>query len=408
MFIRELTIDEFEEFTNNSQYDNFHQTLDYALLKSEHGYEYEIIGFGDYEKIYIAALVLVKLIDGYLYAYIPEGFLGDYTNEKLVKDFTNALIDYYKKENIVFIKINPPIIISQIDVKKNQKYEFVTKNIINTLESAGYKKLENNNYFESALPRINPIVNLNNFEFDNLNKNTKNKIRKGIRKGLTLEFGNINQMDYLHKFTHNKIRRNEFYFDDYFNTFKRNDKIDYFLVSIDYDKYINNSNKAYEMELYNNEFLNNKLQINQTNKIINKKMNSDKALASYKNDISDASKHLRDENKTYVAAALVVRHNNMATILISGFDKEYSKFAPNYFLYFEILKYYKDKYRFVDLNGISGDFSKNSKYYGLNQFKLGFKPNVYEFIGEFDLILNEKIYHKLQKKGLLTKEFDQS
>ena len=60
----------------------------------------------------------------------------------------------------------------------------------------------------------------------------------------------------------------------------------------------------------------------------------------------------------------------------------------------------------MDLNGFTGDLSLDNPYYGLNQFKIGFKPHIYEFIGEFDFILNDKNYHSLMKKGLLAKEFN--
>ena len=55
---------------------------------------------------------------------------------------------------------------------------------------------------------------------------------------------------------------------------------------------------------------------------------------------------------------------------------------------------------------MTGDFTKNNPYLGLNNFKLGFKPQTYEFIGEYDYIFNEKAYKKLAKKGILAKEFN--
>ena len=407
MYIKELTLAEFETFAKDHKYASYHQTLSYALLKSENEYEYEIIGFCDGENIYAAALVLVKLLDGYLYAYIPEGFLIDYNNEKLLHDFTNALYKYYKKEYITFIKINPPIAIAQIDPKTHMKYYDDTR-IIENLKRCGFTKLEDNIYFESILPRINAIVDLDEFDVENLSKNTKNKIRKGIRKGLTLEIGNSYNLNILYNFVKNKIKKNEFYYNDYYNIFSREHAIDYFLVSVDYEKYIINSQSAYTKELKKNEQLNKKVSQIPGTRNINKKMNSDKTLLAYKNDISIASKHINNPEKEYVAGALVVKHGNTATILISGYDKRYRDFAPNYYLYYEILRYYRNEYKYVNLNGITGDFSQNNKYHGLNQFKLGFKPNIYEYIGEFDLVISKNVYNRLIKKGLMAKEFNKN
>ena len=61
---------------------------------------------------------------------------------------------------------------------------------------------------------------------------------------------------------------------------------------------------------------------------------------------------------------------------------------------------YKNNYKFASLGGVSGNFSKESKYYGLDNFKMGFKPDIYEYIGEFDLVIKENAY-KLYCKSKL-------
>ena len=70
--------------------------------------------------------------------------------------------------------------------------------------------------------------------------------------------------------------------------------------------------------------------------------------------------------------------------------------------------HYKNNYKFASLGGVSGNFSKESKYYGLDNFKMGFKPDIYEYIGEFDLILNKINYYFLNKKNLVEKEFQKN
>ena len=72
------------------------------------------------------------------------------------------------------------------------------------------------------------------------------------------------------------------------------------------------------------------------------------------------------------------------------------------------MEYYQNKYTYFDLNGMTGDFTSENPYYGLNEFKLGFKPKVYEFIGEYDLIINEKKYKNLLVNGTLAKLFNKT
>ena len=65
----------------------------------------------------------------------------------------------------------------------------------------------------------------------------------------------------------------------------------------------------------------------------------------------------------------------------------------------------KEMYEYLELNGLASDFSENSIYYDFNKVKLDFDPIIYEFIGEFDIVLNELLFKKIQSKGLLSKEF---
>lgn len=405
MYIKTLSIKEFQDYTQNSKYNNFHQSINYAFLKSEEGYEYELIGYVDNEKIYAAALVLVQLLNGYLYAYVPEGFLIDYNNYELLENFTNDLYNWYKKDGITFIRINPRIPIAKVDLNTlNPIYNHNFK-LIESFKKCGYIKIDDTLYFDSILPRFDAIINLNDFNIMKVNKNTRNKIKKSIRKGLNFEKSNSQSMNILYKFIKNKIHKDMFHYSDYYNIFSKDNAVDYFLVSIDNEKLILNTQKAYEKELEKNEVLNQKILKLPSNKNINKKMNSDKALLSYKNDIAIANKYILKNEKTYIAGALVIKYGNTITILISGYDKKFKDYSPNYYLYYNILMNYKNEYKYACLNGVSGDFSKENKYYGLNKFKMGFNPDIYEYIGEFDLVLNKINYYFLNKKNLINKEF---
>ena len=51
MYIKQITPDVFEKFADNHPYHNFHQTLNYALLKVEEGHEYEFVGLFDGDEL---------------------------------------------------------------------------------------------------------------------------------------------------------------------------------------------------------------------------------------------------------------------------------------------------------------------------------------------------------------------
>ena len=384
MFIREMSIAEFKEFANTHFIGNFHESINYALIKAEEGFEYEFIAYGA-EEIVGAALILYKKIGNVYFGYSPRGFLIDYSNDYLLEDFTNKIKEYYKNRNFAFIKINPEIAVAKLN-KNTMNFEYNENyKIIDMLTKNGYKKLKSNMNFEALLPRVNAIIKLDGYDYNNLSKNTRNKVKKGIRKGLILEKANPDKLNIFYKFIKNKINRDEYYYNDFYNVFSKTLDVDLMLVKVDYKAFLINAQEAYNAELRRNAFLNNKLLTNSN---------------------AEASKNLNTGLETYVAGALVIKHQNRVIIQISGFNKAMSRFSPNYFLYYALIKYYQQEYKYLDLNGITADLSKENHYYGLNRFKMGFNPDVYEYIGEFDLVINEKQYEKLLKSGLLAKEFN--
>lgn len=407
MHIKELTLAEFDAFSKTCPLGSYHQTSSYALFMAENNYDYDLIGFVDELGIIkAAALILIKNINlTTKYGYSPKGFLVDYFDLDLLKSFTKALKTYYAKK-LAFIKINPEIAIGKINNKS--KITEYNHNIIirDYLKECGCLKLKDNLYFESMLPRFNAIINLKEYTFEKLSKNTRNKIRKAENKGLVFEKVDRSYLDKLYEFIKRKSNYNSYYYQNYFNAFSNNNDCDLFLIKIDYQKYLLTSKELYDKELENNTKLS-ELIIKEPNEInINNKMNSDKALLSYKNDIEIATKNIRDNKNTYIAGALTIKYNNRINIVTSGIDPAYKKFNANYYLHYKLLEYYKKDYKFLDLNGMTGDFSANNSFKGLNNFKIGFNPQVYEFIGEFDFIINEKAYYTLHKKGLLAKEFN--
>lgn len=406
MVLREISFDKFDEFSINHEYHSYYQSSSYALIAAENGYDYDYIGMFDDNNILVAAsLILLKKIKRDIsYGYAPRGFLIDYSNDLLINQFSSLIKEYYFDKGVAFIKVNPPIIVGRLKGKTFSEFRHNELNY--TLENNKYLKLKNNLYFESSLPRFNGIVDLDNISFEKFKKNTRNKINKSYRKGLAIELGDIDSIPIIEKM----VKKNKTFCDidihNYINTFGKKDSIDLFLVKVDYEQFLINARYSYEKELENNTHLNEKLSKYPTESNVTQKMNSDLILLAHKNDILEGTKCLRDDKKDYIAAAVVLKYADTVSIVLSTYDRTYSRQNANYFLYYQIMNFYKGKYRYVDLNGMTGDFTYNSNYYGLNRFKLGFNPNVYEYIGEYDLIIDNEVYGYLNETGALAKEFN--
>ena len=408
MKLKSLTSVEFDEFAKNYSNSNYFQTSNYALLMGEHGYDFEYIGLvDDMNNIIAGSMILFKRIKGRTtYGYAPNGFLIDYTDPELLKEFSDLVKEYYKNKHVAFIKVNPLVIVGELS---NDKKTFIpNQNVVvkDYLVNNRYIKLKSNMYFESSLPRFDAFIDLKNTSADDYDKNTRNKIRKSIKRGLVFEKAKSKEFDYFLNLFPKNINADNYYFKDMYNIFGKDEKIDIFLVKVDYEEYLINSRIEYDKAIEKNTELNEKLIKNPSEDLISEKMNSDLTVLSYKNDILEGTKGLKDDKENFVAGAIVVKNKNIAYIVSSWFDPKCSKFDANYFLHNKLIEYYKHDYDYLNLNGFTGDLSDRNPYKGLNRFKLGFNPKVYEYVGEFDLIINYNEYVSLQESGLLAEEFN--
>lgn len=409
MKLKTLSIFEFDEFSKKHPLGTYHQSSNYGILMSENKYDYELIGMVDEDNnILAASLILIKKIGLFeRYGYAPKGFLIDYSNTELLEQFCKLLKKRYYRKNFVFIKINPEIAIGTINNKNEVEYND-NKNLIPIFERIGFKKLKDNKLFESLIPKYNVILNMKDYNISKNDKRTRNKIRKSSNKGLSLIKGDRTDIESIYRFIKFKKNSSIIHYYNYYNVFSRDDSLDIFLVKIDFEKALIATRKNHEKELERNNLLVSKFIDNNTEENLKRKMDSDHILETYNNEIANLTKYLAKQKEEIIAGAITIKYKNRVNIIISGFDIKYKALNPNYFLHHQLIEYYKNDYDYIDLNGITGDFSKENPYKGLNEFKLGFNPTAVELIGELDLIINSTMYKNLDINGFLKKEFDRS
>ena len=403
MELVKLSCEEYTDFMNDQSNGSLYQTIEYARFLEELGFECDFIGLkNNYQVTKSASLIAYKKIDGnYTYGYAPYGFVIDYNDVNLLKDFNKALKEYYKKQNMIFIKINPNIIISKLNKNINKFEPNQNFKIKDCIKKAKYVELLNNKFFEALIPKYRPIVDLKNFAYRSLDKNVRNKISKCYRKGLSIEKVGIEGIETLYPLIKNKKHKNIDYYLNLYHSFETVKKIDIFLVAINFKEFLINMKDEYQKELICNGKLMELIKNNPSEKNLDYKMQSDKNLLVIKNNIMEATNGLSLEEKKYIAGGIIIKYKDTINIIETGYDKKYKDCNANYFLHYKLMEYYKYNYKFMDLNGFSGDLDYGSKYYGLNNFKLGFKADIFESIGEYDLVFNSHIYKHLISSGKL-------
>ncbi len=409
MRLIELTIDRFDEFAANHPLRNYCQSSAYAKFMGEQGYSYDYIGYEDDNNNLVAAsLILHKRIGSFQkYAYAPKGFLIDYYNLELLKSFIKDLSKKYKDRKIVFLKINPEIIIGELKPKKNfaGTYNQNVK-IIDDLKDLKFKRRREIDSLELILPRINPYINLKKYNVNKLDDNVQKIIENSNNKGLDYEIASSREINIFYTFIKDKTNNNINSYRNLLNIFSKSNMAELVLIKVDYRKFLVQAKECYEEEVEHNNQCNTLIQDDPSEENLNIKMESDKYLLQLKNNIVEATEGLKKEANEYIAGAIIVKYLNRVTIVASGYNEHFEKLYPNYFLYNKLFEIYKDEYDYIDLNGLAADFSSDSKYYGDNNFKLSFNPEIYEFIGEFDIILDEGNFRKLQSRDLIMKEFE--
>ena len=413
MIIKEISKDEFNTFSKSHVLTSFYQTKEYGTVMSRSGYADIYIGAFVDNNLIGASLVLTKSISlNVKYGYAPRGFLIDYFNKELFTEFSKCIKKFFKRRGYAFIKVDPLITYSEVFPSTDTKnINEAAEKLYPCLEKNNYKRLKNNVYFESMLTKYNPILNLRSFNFSNLEEKIQKKLDKIHSRGLRLIKGDIYNINDLYELIKRKNDRPSEFYKILYKVFKEGEMIDLFLVEVDYHNYLENLQDEYATELSINERINKVFESNTKNKDIYKeKMDSDRKLNDINKEIGEINLKIQSGIfKEFVAGALVIKYNGVASIYASGFNKNYNRILPNHFLHYMLITNYQSEgFNFIDLNGMAGDFSKNSPYKGLNDFKMIWNPRVYEYLGEFDFILSYTKYSLLWTTKALHKEFERS
>lgn len=400
MFIKELTIEQFERFLNEHNYNSIYQTVEYTLAMKNQGYMPMFIGLFEDGKVIAGCALLIESKGNFKYAYASRGFLIDYNNLELVKTFTDLIKRYLAKKDVVAVKLSPMIIKNIYSSKKELIYHNENFNsIYKALKELGYYHYGYNNYFESLKPRFEAVLNIDKpyYEtFNNIKKAFKTKIRNAEKSGIKVYRGDINNITDLYIQTKRKYPKDNFYFADIYNNFAKKDKAYLYYSKLDTKDYLVKCQKQYELQEEYNLKLDNSILINKNNndKLINRKIVADSLLERYKKQLIIATNMLKQNPDGIITSSvLIITNKDTVYLYMDGYDKKYQFLNSKHLLLWKIIeKYSIQGYKKFNLGGVINIFSSNERYNGLNEFKLSFNPDIIEYLGDLELICNNTLY----------------
>lgn len=405
MHLKELTNEEFLNFSKSYNIKSIYQTIEYAFVMNKQKFDAMFIGLIDESNNIVAAsLILIEKNGHFKYAYAPRGFLIDYCNQNLVATFTKEIKKFLGKKNIIAIKISPIIIKNTYDIKydvvnKNNYYD----NIFMNLQHLGYYHLGYNEKFEALKPRYEAIIDLDKpyyLIFKNFTKKLRTKIRSAENKGIKIYKGTEENLEYLYLQTKKKYPRDLEYFKECYKQFSKSNNVEFFYAKLDTEEYLKTMQTKYAKQEEYCSIINEEIiqKIGNSQKNINQKIDADKLLNQYKKELIYATKLLRDYPEGIIlASALLIKNNEEVYLLMDGYDSTYKSLNAKHLLLWKLCERYSKKgFKKLNLGGIAGINDTPKEYKGLNEFKLNFNAQAIEYVGDLELITNNALYFMYQ------------
>lgn len=408
-----LTEKKFKDFADHHPQISFHQTKEWGKLKEENGWKSHLLGLvNEKGEVQAGCLLLSKMtpIKKNMF-YSPRGFLIDYSNKKLLQEFTEKIKDYVKQEKGIFIKIDPYLSYQERDlngkiVENGENNIKAYKNLI----VLGYKHFGFNLMQDTLQPRWIFTTTTKGRTIEDVMKEMDPKTRQILRK---------NERDCI------KVREIEeeglpLFKDIMAHTGERREFIDrplkYYKEMYSHLGGENGILKILVAELHAKELIKEiKKEIKENKEEIKEreqkykqnpeKMNEKKFHSKQKenqNNIDRLEKKLahieklNQENGDIIplGGILFLIYGNEVLSLVGGSYQQFMEFQSAYTVHWAGVKYaIEHQYERYNFYGITGIFEESNPLFGLYSFKRDFGGQVVELIGEFDLIVNKPFYY---------------
>ena len=404
MKIVTLSPEQFDKFAQNHRYRNYYQSSAYGNVMVKFGYNIHYLGIVEKPNKLIGATLIIykEIFMNNKIAYAPRGILFNYEDKDQVDKMTKKLKALLGKQGFMLLRMDPYIPETIRDPFGNTvNFNNQATTIISNLKKAGFSYKGKTKFFETEKPRWEALVLLNRDDreiFARFDKRTRNKIRKATSNGIKVFRDTDKDINGLYQIVKKKTPNPLAFYKEMLKNFKDNIEIYYAVLST--EEYTINSRRTLEQEQERNEQLNAIIQdmtldIKERNNYLNQKMESDKLLNTYKNNIVAATELLKEHPEGIkIAAAMVITYDNAAYVFVDGVKEENSSLNANYLLKWYMIQDYNSRgFKYLNLNAIVGEFEKKNAYSGLNEMKLGFNTTVTEYLGEFDIVLNNFSYN---------------
>lgn len=400
----ELTEEEYKKFIKNRDDLSFLQTPEIAHLRKSYGSEIKYLGVKENNEIVCASMFSITItFRGKKTFYAPRGFLIDYEDLELLSFYTRELKKYSQKRNGLMIKIDPNVNYQIRDINGNPYPDTIPNDkVINNLKKIGFIHYGFNLDFEYTQSRWNFLVKLD-VPYEELvnrfSKSTRKNIEATYERGIDVRKATIEDLESMEEILIKTAERKHFKSRD-LEYYKRmykylKDDVQIYIAYIDKNKYVKCSKKRLEESKEKLKLVEDKMKKDMVGAKLKKQLEiATNGVEKCKNELKEAEEFAQKiKDKKDIGVLISVKSGKEYITLYSGYLTEYSIFTPKYAMYNEHIKdAYKYGIPYCNFYGISGNFNKNDKNYGMYEFKRGFGGEVQELIGEFTYPVSKLYY----------------
>ncbi len=402
MKFREIAQSEYQKFWDKSTEKSFLSAPEMSELKRERKTFYYAV-FKD-EKIIAAVMVWgTKKPFGWVEFYAPRGFLGDYSNKRLVDFFVKNLKRELKKKGGYVLRIEPNVEYFERDIDgKKVEGGYENQGIVDNLLKDGFRRVK----YVEGISQITwefvlPVKGKNRDEIlNNMKSNTKRRLKQAMTLGIEIKNLKREEIKDFYNILCETADRKKFkardlsYFERIYDLFHGNGDVQFVSAVIRPKDCIKKLQKQ-KKDLLKEE-----------PKTIREKHDYEDALKSIEARIMKVKEAFGgiEEDEVTLSSGMFFMMQPEILHLAGGNVDKYMKLDGQYILQWEMIGRAIDSgYERYNFYGIPENIDTHPENYGVYEFKRGFGGKVVELIGEFELPLDNlkfrlaKILGKIRK-----------
>ena len=396
----QLTKEEFNAFSEAHPLGNFHQSSNWGVVKSSNGWGYDFVGVKENGTILAACLLLHKTaVRVFKFYYSPRGFLIDFYDDALLEFFTRGIVDFVKKNNGIFLKVDPYVDEKELDLDGNVvEGGYDNSSIKNRMKKLGYTYLTRKDGSAKTTMIhtifVLPFEGRSIEEIESLyHKHVKNSIKTGLKNAIEIEELTYDQLPRFKAILEKTSVRRGFvdrslaYYQTMYNAFAKEGKMVYRMAVMAVDKYkesiqqrLDKAQATYDIVYAQ------KMEKPEVTKFDGQLKEATVNLDKSRQLMGDVENLIANYgHRIDLSCACYFLWGNEILNLYGGNEEELLDFGGQYVLHADMIrKAVSEGYSRYNFYGIGDNLNKEDPMYGVYEIKRGFHGKVVRLLGEFD------------------------